>query len=318
VRQWWAGRPARPAADEPYDVACPCGQRARGLRQPRHQVVRCLGCGGPVFVLGASPLTRSGAEPRAAGPLPRRYWLGPAVAAGLTLAVAAVVFSLVIPALAPPAAPAETGRDEVRRLLGSGREALRDERFRVAVDHLARARRLHDSRPGSLTVAESRELNRLYGQAALLADLLSESLDEILQRVEGTREEERLAHFNDRYRNKAVIFDDVVARDAAGRFGLTVYEVRAPGEPARVELSDLKLLRALPLAEPRRMLFGARLAGLEREEPGGHGRWVIHLDPDSGVLLTDEDAAGACCPRPLDADLREVLKRQAEWAAALP
>jgi hypothetical protein len=66
------------------------------------------------------------------------------------------------------------------------------------------------------------------------------------------------------------------------------------------------------------MLFGARLAGLEREERGGHGLWVIRLDPDSGVLLTDEDAAGACCPRPLDDGLRAVLRRQADWAAALP
>ena len=72
------------------------------------------------------------------------------------------------------------------------------------------------------------------------------------------------------------------------------------------------------MVEPRRMLFGARLAGLAREERGGHGLWVIRLDPDSGVLLTDEDTAGACGPRPLDPGLREVLRRQADWAAALP
>jgi hypothetical protein len=45
---------------------------------------------------------------------------------------------------------------------------------------------------------------------------------------------------------------------------------------------------------------------------------VIRLDPDSGVLLTDEDAAGACCPRPLDPPLRAVLAEQAAWAQALP
>jgi hypothetical protein len=66
------------------------------------------------------------------------------------------------------------------------------------------------------------------------------------------------------------------------------------------------------------MLFGARLAGLGREERGGHGLWVIRLDPDSCVLLTDEEIAGACCPRPLDEALRAVLRQQAEWAAALP
>ncbi len=132
------------------------------------------------------------------------------------------------------------------------------------------------------------------------------------------RAEEREAHFNDRYRNKAVIFDDAVMRNATGRFELAVFEVRAPGEAARVELNDLKLLNSLPLAEPQRMLFGARLARLAREERGGHGSWVIHLDPDSAVLLTEEDTAGACCPRPLDDDLRSVLQRQAGWMATLP
>ena len=31
-----------------------------------------------------------------------------------------------------------------------------------------------------------------------------------------------------------------------------------------------------------------------------------------------EDVAGACCPRPLDLELRDVLRRQAEWTAASP
>ncbi len=316
VRRWWA---VQPAPADPYDVACPCGQRARGLRQARHQVLRCAACGQPVFVLGYSPLAGTTGEPSAAGAVPRRYWLGPALAAILTLAAVVVIFSRLIPALAPaPAAPADTRRNDVRALVMAGRLALQHEDFRLAVARFGEARRRRDERPDSLTPAEVRELIRLERQAALVADLLSESLGEILQRAAGTREEERQDQFNRRYRDKAVIFDDVVARDAAGRFRLTVYEVRAPGEPARVELSDLKLLKALPLAEPRRMLFGARLAGLEREERGGRGLWVIRLDPDSGVLLTDEEAAGACCPRPFDAGLLTVLRQQAEWAAALP
>jgi hypothetical protein len=316
VRRWWA-RPARPAADEPYDISCSCGQHARGLRRARHQVVRCLACGGPVFVLGRSPLAEAGAESRAAGSPSRRYWLGPAVAAGLTLAVVVLVFILVIPALAPPA-PAETARDDVRQLIRAGREALGREDFRIAVARFEEARRRREARPDALDLTEARQLGRLERQTKLVADLLSESLDEILQRTAGTREEERQLQFKLRYHDKAVIFDDVVARDAAGRVALAVFEVRAPGEPARVELNDLKVMAKLPLAEPRRMLFGARLAGLEREERGGHGSWVIRLDPDSGVLLTDEEVAGACCPRPLDAELQSVLARQAEWAATLP
>jgi hypothetical protein len=318
VRRWWRERRRQPASPEPYDVACACGQRARGQRQAHHQVVRCLSCGEPVFILGRSPLLGTTAEaPALAGPR-RRYWLAPAVAAVLTLTVVIVLFSWLIPALAPSAPPPSERRDEVRSLIAAGREALRHEDYRIAAARFAEARRRRAERPDSLGPAETRELSRLERQAALIADLLSESLDEILQRAAGTREEERQAQFNLRYRDKAVIFDDVVVRDAAGRFSLEVFEVRAPGEPARVELSDLKLLKALPLAEPQRMLFGARLAGLGREERGGHGLWVIHFDPESGVLLTDEDAAGACCPRPLDGELLAVLRQQDEWTTTLP
>src|SRR5262249_759475 len=112
---------------------------------------------------------------------------------------------------------------------------------------------------------------------------------------------------------RAVIFDDRVRRDPAGAYRLTTYEVRAPGEPARVELSELTLLKGLPLAEPQRLLFGARLSEIGR---GDGGTWVIRFDRDSGVLRTDEVAASACCP--LDADLRPLLKRQSEWATGLP
>jgi len=318
VRRWWGASPRRPAADEPFDVACGCGQHARGLRQARHQVVRCLACGDPVFVLGLSPLAGAETASPTSGAPRRRYWIGPALAAGVTVALAVAVFSLVIPALAPAPPPGDAAADDVRPLIAAGRQALRDEDFRIAATRLREARQRHAARPTSLSAVEARGLIRLERQAALIADLLSESLDEILRRAAGTRAEERQAQFDLRYRDKAVIFDDVVTRDATGRFELAVYEVRAPGEAARIELNELKLLKALPLAEPHRMLFGARLASLGREERGGHGVWVIHLDPDSGVLLTEEETAGACCPRPLDDDLRAVLQRQAEWAATLP
>jgi hypothetical protein len=317
ARHWWAAQPPQPAAEEPFDVACSCGQRARGARQPRYQVVRCLGCGNPVFVLGRSPIADVRGTSSGSKSLSRRYWLGPVIAAGLTLAAVVAVFSLLIPILTRPAPPAETGTADALTFITMGREALRRDKSRDAVESFVKARRAHESRPESLTPVEARELARLERQSALIADLLSESLDQILQLTAATPEEERQRQFNDRYRDKAVIFDDVVVRDAAGRFGLAVYEVRGPGEPARVELSDLKLLQKLPLAEPQRMLFGGRLASLGREERGGHGLWVIHFDPDSGVLLTDEDTAGACCPRPLDADLKAVLSRQAEWAAGM-
>ena len=154
-------------------------------------------------------------------------------------------------------------------------------------------------------------------QAALLADLLSESLGDILRLATEVRDEEEWqAQFQKRYRGQAVIFDDVVRRDSAGSCSLAVLEIRDPrGESAHIVLDDLNLIRGLPLDQPQRLLFGARLAAVVREPPG---IWTIRFVPDSGVLLTSEVIAGTCCPQPLDAELRDLLHQQAQWVRLLP
>ena len=113
------------------------------------------------------------------------------------------------------------------------------------------------------------------------------------------------------FRGRTFLFDDVVRRDNEGRPVLGSYVVEVKGEVVRLALEDLDVLRDLPLDEGPRMLFGARLAQCDREEGGS---WVIHFAPDSGVLLTDLEAAEAASPgRPLDPGLKETLQRQQQW-----
>ena len=192
----------------------------------------------------------------------------------------------------------------------SGREALAHGNFHLALRRLNEAVALRDRRPGLLTPAQHRHLNQLQRQGDLLAHLSTHSLEEVVREAALVRDpEEWEARFAE-HRDKTVVFDDVVARDDLGRPTLSAYEVRVDGEKARVALEDLTLLRELPLDPPRRMLFGARLARVAREDGG---EWVVRFAPDSAVLLTDADAAGACCPQPLDADLLETLARQQRW-----
>jgi hypothetical protein len=195
--------------------------------------------------------------------------------------------------------------------LADGRKALAEEKYQIAVREFARARKLRDEHPQAMGPAESADLDRLHRETALLADLLSESLGEILQRAAGMREDEWKVQFLARYQNRAVIFDDRVQRDPAGVPHLTTYEVRAPGEPAVINLEQLSALNGLPLDRPQRLLFGARLRSVARE---GAGAWVIRFAADSGVLITDETAAQNCYPQPLDDELKSVLKHQAEWS----
>jgi hypothetical protein len=81
-----------------------------------------------------------------------------------------------------------------------------------------------------------------------------------------------------------------------------------------LELADLKVLRQLPIdLKQERLIFGARLTAVRRDPMR---RWTVSFQPDSGILITDPDVAGACCP-PVDLEMREVLERQARWVAEI-
>jgi hypothetical protein len=320
VRQWWAKRPPTPSAGVPFAVACVCGHVVHGLRQPRHQVLRCPGCRQPVFVLPLSPLPV--VEPtdplrpvqRSAPALPGASptWRLPLLAGGLTLAAVALVFVVLFLSLdrREPEDRTPTDARVIRDHIRASRRALAEGNHHLALEELKTALKFLVPSPHLLSPPESRQLTALYRQAELLTDLLSEPLEQILDWAAEVRDDqERQAQFARRYQGKAVVFDDVIRREG-GQCRLQVYELRVKGERARVELGDLKLMAALPLDQPQRVLFGARLAGVAREPPGD---WVVRFDPDSGVLLTDVDAAASCCPAPLDPELLALVKRQAEW-----
>jgi hypothetical protein len=324
VRQWWHPGPASAAA--PYEVACACGEVLRGRRLVRHQVRRCGRCGQSVFVLPSSPLAEGGTSQAQAGTAggpagrnrqaARSVWLWPLLAAVPTLALVVGAYAVVLQSFRqPPPASAPRGAADSDTHLEAGRKALAVGKFRLAADELQQAVARLESRPEGRRSAEARDAAQLHRQAALLADLLSQSVGEILQLAAGSHEEEWQAKFTQDYRTRAVVFDADVTRDGAGQYRID-YHVRAGAEPARIEVGDLKLLAALPRERPPRLLFGARLASVSRE-PGGV--WVVRFQPDSGVLLTDPGAGAACCPLPVDDDeLPALLRRQKAWLDELP
>jgi DNA-directed RNA polymerase subunit RPC12/RpoP len=293
-----------------------------GERPARYREVRCPGCGQKVFILPRSPFDLASA---AHLPLPARrsvrrsraiVWRLTALGILGSLAGMTTLFFVLRPHLtrqrsATVAESFSPGR-EVRKRLTVGRRALEEGHFRVAHRELSAALQQADM-DGDLAAEERQQLARLHRQSDLLAHLLQVSLQEIVQH--GTRvrdEQEWEAQFGD-YRGRAVLFDDMVRWDGR-QPELRFYEVRVEGKKVRLALEDLALMRQLRdrgrLDLPQRLLFGARLADCGREEGGG---WVIRFEPDSGVLLTDEEAAAGCCPAPLGDDLREVLARQKEW-----
>jgi hypothetical protein len=237
-------------------------------------------------------------------------------AAGLTLALVIVVFLVIL--VGTNGRHLNSGPTESAAVLFErGQRALAEGKVRLASESLVAAQAAAERLPWSLNHAERRQLTQLHRQAALLSDLLAEPLEDVLANAVALNEldeREWQMQFAERYRGKAVVFEDEVRRDPGGECQLLGYRLFARGQPVRLDVSELRLFRALPLDRPQRLLFGARLADV-RIEPGGV--WAVHFDPDSAVLLTDPGAAAAYTPLP-PRELQELIQRQAAWVAEMP
>jgi hypothetical protein len=292
----------------PFAVTCPAGHVVRGLRQRRHQVVSCAECGVDVFVLPRSPFPDRN-DPRSKGRTRRSPWRRPLVAAALAILIVASALAGLFVALTRRSA--ETA--DVETHVSAAEQALSEGRLRRAVDEFAKARELALERPDILVASRLRALTQQYRETSLVADLLSESLAEILIRAARSHEDEWKAQFEKRYlgpgQANAVVFDAEVRRDAAGQYHLD-WDLKAGDEPTRLEIGDLVVLGDLPLNQPRRLIFGARLGSIAREQ---NGVWVVRFDPSSGVLLTDPRVVAACYPEAVDSELSKLLDEQRKW-----
>jgi hypothetical protein len=299
---------------------CHCGQFQRGQRQRRHQVVTCASCGARVFVLPRSPFDvveeESGTVPAAA--LTRswlRSWTATLLVGAGSVALLLVLFFLVWPYL--PRKEEKNGEESVTDVKGqllkkieAGREALSQGKFHLARKALDEAVHERDQHRDLLRPAQHRVLNQLHRQADLLARLSPVSLQEIVRQATLVRDPKEWALEFEQYRGRGFIFDDAIRRDAEGRLKLANDIVDVNGTQARMALDDLAVLKDLPLEDAPRLIFGARVSKCELEEGG---TWVIRFEPQSGVLLTDADAAQAASPCSLDPGLKATLQRQQQW-----
>src|SRR5207253_4221210 len=133
---------------------------------------------------------------------------------------------------------------------------------------------------------------RLQREASLLAELCTEPIEDILRHAAGVSAQEWQAIFPLRYQGNAFLFDVRLQRLPGGRVKA---DYVFPGrDPVRLEWGELDVLRKLDLDQPTRLILGVRLAHVGLEPPGP--AWVVHFQPQSGVLLTDARAAALCCP----------------------
>jgi hypothetical protein len=245
----------------------------------------------------------------------------PVGAAAITLIAVVTLFGWLLHDRSASRLPA-TGRSapgDPTESIDNARHALATGEFQRALAYLDAARASGGDKPTALSAEQQRNLAQLHRQASLLANLLSESLQDILLRAPSIPEHEWQAQFARLYRDKTILFDAEVRRD--GEQLSLDYFLQAEDKPVRIELAKLELFTkllahdTLPQGQGQRLFFGARLASISREAGGG---WVIRFQPDSGALMTDVGAAVACCPLPLDKEQQETLRRQAEWVKEWP
>ncbi|MCS6850576.1 MAG: hypothetical protein NZ700_05335 [Gemmataceae bacterium] len=317
---WLNGRRPDGSPAVPFEVSCVCGHVFRGQRQARAQVLSCGQCNQPVFVLPASPLPAIDSDPSLSQPtLPTRsVWLWPVLATAVTMLFAGLMVLSVVTWLPRRSGPRKTDLGAVDSHLGLGRQALAASRYRLAQQHFQTA--LHLARQAAeLPAATDRELRRLLRQAELLADLSTDSLQQILRHARGVPAEEWEAFFARHYRGKAVVLDVEVRWDAAGGvwkvLGLRLPVGDDPHAQAHIELGDFQLLRSVPASGTHRLLFGARLAAAGRRAGGG---WGIRFEPLSGVFLTDIEAVVSCGLPTGDPQLEAILRQQRAWVEQSP
>src|SRR5262249_53580396 len=251
------------------------------------------------------------------GFVPRAYLL-PVAAAFLTVVVATLAIWVVVRILDKSGSEDSSRSEaklpqskEVEAILKKARTALAQRNPHVALEELAKIR-IAAGQATTVSAAKVQELQQLERQAALLADLLEESLQDLVHHAARTDPKEWAAVFARRYQGKAVVLDAPVVADL-GRPWRVDISLWMDREEIRVDVGDLRLLQRLPLEPSQRVIFGGRVAGIRKDSAG---TWLVKLIPESGVLLTDFDVLVPYL-HGLDeserAKLRAVIDRQQKW-----
>ncbi len=317
VKKYWEKREAPSTPQIPFEIPCECGQPVTGFRKATYQVSKCPGCGEEVFVLPWSAYTSAG--PNLAENLshtsPRRVsrlWMVGGVAFVIVLLTLILIVALQTQGPETKGQPEtfqnkEETQRQIKTHLNQAHEDISMGHFSLALNRLNAAQNLHD-KAQCLSKEEARSLKTLQKEIALFDDLLHRSLEELLQEAHNQPPEEWELLFRKRYQGKAIILDTVVQRNHQ-QVLVVNYALQVGRETVHLSLAELELFEKLPLPEPRRILWAARLEEIQREPRQG---WTIHFDPQSGLLLTEKKALLHYCPALDNPETHELLQQQKE------
>jgi len=307
------------SASEPttFAIQCACGVWSHSTRQPVAQILKCSGCNRRIFVFPDSP-SMFGARAIHGGVGAkcswRRVWFTPIAASILALGLVGLVVTAIVRghrgdsrSAAGSIVESQAGRFFEERL-AAAKVALDEGSYRQARDELTEAQAIYARFPQAIPRESARQVSRWRRQVELLVDLSSESIGEIVRHSVGRTDREWEAVFRDRYQGKAIVLDTRVFRDASGHYHLD-YRLEGAGGLGEWEFDRFRLFENLNLQQPQRLFFGFRLHAIRKP---ARDRWAVVPESDSGVLFDDPSVLIGLSV-PVDAELIEVLRRQARW-----
>lgn len=278
-----------------YRIHCTCGKALAGGRQPRHQVVACPSCGAKRFVLPLSPWVDDKRPVAKSGKTKsrRKEWTYAVAAITATAGILIAGFAYLTRQRPKPlAADPVTATEE---------EALELARNQLNHGHPRQAAEM-------LKKAQSAVGVQLQREALILADLCAEPLEDILRHAASMKESEWEREWASRYQGKSVLIEAEFRPVDRGTWECD-YPIYIEQERVRLAVDELAIIQKLP--GPSKLIVGVRLAQVRREPPGPS--WVVRFEPNSGVLLTQADAAVKICPEWADPAATQIFQRQAEW-----
>ena len=346
ARKVFGREPRELPAAVPFELACACGLQLSGIRQDQRQFVQCPRCGQTLFVLPLSPYPvprpldaaprRAAPQGAAAAPTRRRRRKRPLVvrlrirsrrarrrivrglwrmvpparwfSRGRLLIYAIVVLIVGTAAMTTYVSARNRLPSEIvafRKLWTTALEEGRLHDAREVLDRATKALRRYGSGD-----EQQREIVQLAAEVALL--------DDLVRGFDGPPQQ-WLESVKDASSHPSLVLDVVVIPTAAEDGVASGHRIDSRlllgVEPARLDISDLKLFRPGHPAEPQRVLFGARIGSVQLAPD--NSAWVIRFVPDSGVWITSElclEKAGWPLDDATGDATRELLRTQKTWA----
>jgi len=171
-----------------------------------------------------------------------------------------------------------------------GIAALEEGKFDHANQLLSAAREAVDALGGAVEGAE--EVRHAADEASILVNLLTDSLESLLDEAARTSPQAWADRFDTMYKGRAVVIDATITAtpDTPGsnRYELD-YLVLAAGQGAReqryarIDLSGFEVITLADRKVGDQVVFGARLAAFQYDPEAK--QWTIRFEPKSGVSI---------------------------------